>query len=39
VDFGPKTNLVVLLDIGHILRGEHVQEEYGKVRNPKLESV
>jgi hypothetical protein len=27
VDFRPKTNIVVLLDMGHMLRGEHIQEE------------
>jgi hypothetical protein len=36
VDFRPKTNAVILLDMGHTLRGEHVQEEEG---NLKLESV
>jgi hypothetical protein len=39
VDFGPKTNAVILLDIGHTLRGKRVQEEWGKVGNQKLESV
>jgi 23S rRNA maturation-related 3'-5' exoribonuclease YhaM len=29
----------MLLDLGHMLRGEHIQEEWGKVENPKLESV
>jgi hypothetical protein len=24
VDFTPKTNAVILLDMGHILRGEHM---------------
>jgi hypothetical protein len=38
-DFRPKTNAVILLDMGHTLRGEHIQEEQGKVGNPKLESV
>jgi hypothetical protein len=38
-DFRPKTNAVILLDMGHMLRGEHPQEEQGKVGNPKLESV
>jgi hypothetical protein len=27
VDFRPKTNAIILLDIGHTLRGEHIQEE------------
>jgi hypothetical protein len=26
-DFRPKTNAVMLLDMGHTLRGEHIQEE------------
>jgi hypothetical protein len=39
VDFRPKTIAVILLDMGHTLRGEHAQEEQGKVGNPKLESV
>jgi hypothetical protein len=39
VDFKPKTNAVILLDIHHMLKGEHIQEEYGKVGNLKLESV
>jgi hypothetical protein len=29
----------MLLDLGHRLRGEHIWEEWGKVGNPKLESV
>jgi hypothetical protein len=39
VDFRLKTNAVILLNMGHTLRGEHIQEEWGKVGNPKLESV
>jgi hypothetical protein len=27
------------LDMGHTLRGECIQEKFGKVKNPKLESV
>jgi hypothetical protein len=27
VYYTPKTNVVILLDMGHTLRGEHVQEE------------
>jgi hypothetical protein len=38
VDYRPKTNAVILLDMGHTLRGECAQEEYGKVGNLKLES-
>jgi hypothetical protein len=39
VDFRPKTNAVIFLDMGHTLRGEHIQEEQGKVGSPKLESI
>jgi hypothetical protein len=28
-DFIPKTNAVILLDMGHTLREEHIQEEWG----------
>jgi hypothetical protein len=34
-DFRPKTNAVILLDMGPMLRGERVQEEWGKGRKPK----
>jgi hypothetical protein len=27
VDYTPKTNAVILLDMGHVLRGECIQEE------------
>jgi hypothetical protein len=27
VDYNPKTNAVILLDMGHTLRGEYIQEE------------
>jgi hypothetical protein len=33
-DFRPKTNAVTLLDMGHTVREERVQEEYGKGRKP-----
>jgi hypothetical protein len=39
VDFRPKTNAVMLLDMDYRLTGECIQEEKGKVGNPKLESV
>jgi hypothetical protein len=39
VNFRFKTNAVILLDMGHMLRGGHIQEEYGNVGNPKLESI
>jgi hypothetical protein len=29
----------MLLDLGYMLRGEHIQEEWGQVGNPKHESV
>jgi hypothetical protein len=35
VDYRPKTNAVILLDMGHTLRGEYAQEEQGKGRKPK----
>jgi hypothetical protein len=38
-DFRLKTNAVILLDMIHNLRKEHIQEEWAKVGNPKLESV
>jgi hypothetical protein len=38
-DFRLKTNAVILLEMGHMLRGEHILEVKEKVGNPKLESV
>jgi hypothetical protein len=38
-DFRPKTSALVLLDLGHMLRGENIREEWGIGRKPKLESV
>jgi hypothetical protein len=35
-DFRSKTNAVILLDMGHMLRGGYIQEEQRKVGNPKL---
>jgi hypothetical protein len=35
VDCSPKTNVAIFLDMGHILRGECTQEEYGKRRKLK----
>jgi hypothetical protein len=35
VDFRPKTNAAILLDMGYMLRGERIQEEYRKGRKPK----
>jgi hypothetical protein len=37
-DFRPNTNAVILFDMGHTQSGEYIQEEWGKVGNPKLES-
>jgi hypothetical protein len=34
-DYRSKTNAVILLDMGHTVRGEHVWEEQGKERKPK----
>jgi hypothetical protein len=34
-DYRPKTNAVILLDMGHRLRGEYAQDEEGKGRKPK----
>jgi hypothetical protein len=35
--YRPKTNAVILLDMGHTERGEHAQEKWGKEGNLKLE--
>jgi hypothetical protein len=37
VDYRPKTktNAVILLDVGHTLKGYHTWEEYGKGGKPK----
>jgi hypothetical protein len=35
MDYRPKTNAVILLDMGYTLRGEHIQEEQEKGRKPK----
>jgi hypothetical protein len=37
VDYIPKTNAEILLDMGHTLREEHAREEYGKGSTQKLE--
>jgi hypothetical protein len=37
-DFRPKTNAVILLDMSHMLKGEHIHE-VRKVGNLKLESI
>jgi hypothetical protein len=36
-DYRPKLNEVILLDMGHMLREEHVREEQGKGRKPKTQ--
>jgi hypothetical protein len=38
-DFRAKTNVVILLDMGHMLRGECIQEDREREGNLKLESV
>jgi hypothetical protein len=35
-DFRSTANTAMLLDLGHMLRGEHIQEEWGQVGNPKM---
>jgi hypothetical protein len=35
VDYIPKTNAVILLDMGHTLGGECTQEKWGKGKKPK----
>jgi hypothetical protein len=35
-DFRPKTNTIILMDVGPMLRGEHIQEEQEKIGNPNL---
>jgi hypothetical protein len=35
-DYRPKTNEVILLDMGHTLRGECIQEKLGKGRKLKI---
>jgi hypothetical protein len=39
VDFRSRVKAVMLLDLGHTSRGEHIWEVWGWVGNPKLESV
>jgi hypothetical protein len=34
-EFRPKTNAVIILDMGHMLRGECIEEEQGKGRKIK----
>jgi hypothetical protein len=34
-DYRPKTNAVILLDMGHTLRGEHAGEKQEKGRKPE----
>jgi hypothetical protein len=36
VDYRPNTNAVILLDMGHTLRGKRTWEEQGKGRKPKI---
>jgi hypothetical protein len=39
VDFRSETKAIVLLYLGHIIRGENIREEWGYVGKSKLESV
>jgi hypothetical protein len=39
VDFRSRENAVVLLNLSHTLRREHIKEVWGWVGNPKLQSV
>jgi hypothetical protein len=36
VDYRPKTNVVILFDMGHTLKGECTPEEYRKRRKPEI---
>jgi hypothetical protein len=36
-NYRPKTNAVILLDMGHTLRRDCAQEGYGKGRKPKTQ--
>jgi hypothetical protein len=38
-DYRPRTNAVIVLDMGHTLRGDSTPEEEGKGRKQKVESV
>jgi hypothetical protein len=38
-DFRPMANILMWLDLGHMIRGEHIWEVCGYVRNTKLESI
>jgi hypothetical protein len=38
-DFRFRANAVMLLDLGHTLREEYIQEEWGWIGNPVLESI
>jgi hypothetical protein len=39
MDFRSRANAAMLLELGHTLRGEPIQEVWGEVENPKFESV
>jgi hypothetical protein len=39
VDFRLKANAAMLLDLGHVRRGEHIWEVWGWVEYPKHESI
>jgi hypothetical protein len=36
VDYRPKINAEILLDMGHMLKRDHAWEGWGKGRKPKL---
>jgi hypothetical protein len=36
-DYRPKTNALILLDMGHMLRGDQAWEDRGREGNQKLE--
>jgi hypothetical protein len=38
-DFRSRENAAMLLDLGHMTRGEHICEIWGYVEDPKHESV
>jgi hypothetical protein len=38
-DFISRTNAAMLLDLGHMIRGEHTLEVWGQVRNQKHDSI
>jgi hypothetical protein len=39
LDCRSRANTTMLVDFGHMLRGYHIQGKWGKVKNPRLETV